>query len=79
MCNKACQRSLLQQEPQPAFVVRREMACIGQRPAPVKRFLRQFPAQEPLFVMRGAMLCGAIGALGSENVTAGFELPIRKK
>ena len=25
-----------------------------------------------------AMLCGAIGALGSENVTAGFELPIRK-
>jgi hypothetical protein len=26
-----------------------------------------------------AMLCGAIGALGSENDTAGFELPIRKK
>src|SRR4029453_11416925 len=25
------------------------------------------------------MLCGAIGALGSENITAGFELPIRKK
>ena len=25
------------------------------------------------------MLGGAIGALGSENVTAGFELPIRKR
>jgi hypothetical protein len=24
------------------------------------------------------MLCRAIGALGSENYTAGFELPIRK-
>jgi len=27
---------------------------------------------------RRAMLCRAIGALGSENDTAGFELPIRK-